>query len=72
MITILRMALGGCMSGWIYNETSIYQLFFVNGSLWNGFNIAILLLRNQKAQCHSEQHPLCLEERCVQARTLRF
>jgi MFS family permease len=56
MMTILGMALGGWMSGWIYDVTGSYQLAFVNGILWNGFNIAILLLillRSRKAQRHS-------------------
>jgi cyanate permease len=38
------MALGGWMSGWIYDVTGSYQLAFVNGLVWNGLNIAILLL----------------------------
>jgi MFS family permease len=44
MMTILGMALGGWMSGWIYDVTGSYQLAFVNGIVWNGLNIAILLL----------------------------
>lgn len=53
MMTILGMALGGWMSGWIYDVTGNYQLAFVNGILWNGLNIAILLLlllRSRTAQ----------------------
>ncbi len=44
MMTILGMALGGWMSGWIYDATGSYQLAFINGILWNGLNIAILLM----------------------------
>ena len=44
MMTILGMALGGWMSGWIYEVSGSYQLAFVNGIVWNGLNIAILLL----------------------------
>jgi len=44
MMTILGMALGGWMSGWIYEVSGSYQLAFVNGILWNGLNIVILLL----------------------------
>ncbi|WP_210092245.1 MFS transporter [Ruegeria sp. HKCCSP346] len=44
MMTILGMALGGWMSGWIYDLTGSYQLAFVNGILWNGLNIAIVLM----------------------------
>ncbi|WP_170475481.1 MFS transporter [Ruegeria arenilitoris] len=43
MMTIMGMALGGWMSGWIYDLTGNYQLAFINGILWNGLNIAILL-----------------------------
>lgn len=43
MTTILGMALGGWMSGWIYDASGSYQLAFVNGILWNGLNIAIML-----------------------------
>lgn len=44
MATILGMALGGWMSGWIYDLTGSYQLAFINGIVWNGLNIAIMLL----------------------------
>ncbi len=44
MMTILGMALGGWMSGWIYDVTGNYQLAFINGIIWNGMNIAILLM----------------------------
>lgn len=44
MMTILGMALGGWMSGWIYDVTGNYQLAFINGIMWNGLNILILLL----------------------------
>ncbi|WP_050930173.1 MFS transporter [Aestuariivita boseongensis] len=43
MMTILGMALGGWMSGWIYDVSGSYQMAFVNGILWNGLNIAIML-----------------------------
>ena len=38
------MALGGWMSGWIYEITSSYQMAFINGILWNTVNIAIVLI----------------------------
>ncbi|NIR97469.1 MAG: MFS transporter, partial [Gammaproteobacteria bacterium] len=44
MMTILGMALGGWLSGWIYDQTGSYQLAFINGILWNGMNIAIMLM----------------------------
>ena len=42
VFTILGMALGGWMSGWIYDVTGSYQMAFWNGILWNGLNIAIM------------------------------
>ena len=44
MATLLGMALGGWMSGAIYDLTGSYTLAFVNGIVWNGLNIAIVLL----------------------------
>ena len=41
MTTILGMALGGWMSGWIYVETGSYELAFINGIVWNLLNMAI-------------------------------
>lgn len=43
MATILGMALGGWMSGQIYVWTGSYEWAFINGIIWNGFNIAIML-----------------------------
>ena len=43
MTTILGMALGGWMSGWIYDVSGSYFLAFVNGIAWNGLNITIIL-----------------------------
>ena len=43
MATIFGMALGGWMSGWIYDVTGSYQMAFWNGIAWNGLNIAIML-----------------------------
>lgn len=53
MMTILGMALGGWMSGWIYDVTGTYWMAFVNGIIWNGLNIAIivmLLMRTRRGQ----------------------
>lgn len=44
MATILGMALGGWMSGWIYDVTGNYQMAFWNGIVWNVLNIAIILV----------------------------
>ena len=43
MATIVGMALGGWMSGWIYDLTGNYQWAFLNGIAWNLLNIAIVL-----------------------------
>jgi MFS family permease len=42
MATILGMALGGWMSGAIYDWTGSYTLAFVNGIVWNALNIAVI------------------------------
>ena len=44
MSTIMGMALGGWMSGWIYDVTGSYQMAFVNGIVWNFLNIGIMVL----------------------------
>jgi len=44
MSTTLGMALGGWMSGWIYDLTGSYAAAFLNGIAWNLLNIAIMVL----------------------------
>jgi cyanate permease len=44
MSTIAGMALGGWMSGWIYDLTGSYQMAFLNGIAWNALNIGIIAL----------------------------
>jgi MFS family permease len=51
MATILGMALGGWMSGWIYDATGSYHMAFLNGIGWNLLNMAIagsILLRSRQ------------------------
>lgn len=43
MSTILGMALGGWMSGLIYDLTGSYQAAFLNGIAWNFLNMAIMV-----------------------------
>lgn len=44
MSTILGMALGGWMSGWIYDLTGSYQAAFLNGIGWNFLNLGVIAL----------------------------
>ncbi len=44
MATIIGMAIGGWMSGWIYDISGSYQMAFLNGIAWNFLNIGIVLL----------------------------
>ncbi|TWG95465.1 sugar phosphate permease [Mesorhizobium sp. J18] len=44
MATIAGMALGGWLSGWIYDLTGSYQAAFINGIAWNLLNIAAMIL----------------------------
>jgi MFS family permease len=43
LATIIGMAVGGWMSGAIYDLTGSYQAAFVNGIAWNVLNLAIAL-----------------------------
>ncbi|MDG4647255.1 MFS transporter [Roseibacterium sp. SDUM158017] len=44
MATIVGMALGGWMSGWIYDVTGSYAWAFLNGIAFNAVNVAIMLM----------------------------
>jgi MFS family permease len=43
MATLFGMALGGSMSGVIFDHTGSYQLAFLNGLIWNMVNATIVL-----------------------------
>ncbi len=43
MATLFGMALGGWMSGWIFDLTGSYRLAFANGVAWNLLNVLIAL-----------------------------
>jgi len=43
LATLLGMALGGWMSGAIFDFTGTYRAAFLNGLLWNLLNVAIVL-----------------------------
>ena len=42
MATLLGMALGGWMSGWVFDMTGSYDAAFVNGIGWNLLNLSIV------------------------------
>ena len=42
MLTVVGMALGVWISGWIYDLTGSYQAAFVNGIAWNMLNMLIM------------------------------
>ena len=44
MATIAGMALGGWMSGWIYDLTGSYAAAFLNGIAWNILNVTTMSL----------------------------
>ena len=59
MATVFGMALGGWLSGVIYDWTGSYQVAFVNGILWNLLNLAIavaLLRRRGTPAAHAHAH----------------
>lgn len=50
MATIVGMALGGWMSGWIYDLTGSYTAAFANGIAWNLLNILVMALLLQRGR----------------------
>jgi MFS family permease len=60
MMTLLGMALGGWMSGVIFDITGSYSAAFANGVVWNGLNLLIaifLLFRSSLIAPHSATAP---------------
>ncbi|MFT4962558.1 MAG: MFS family permease [Paracoccaceae bacterium] len=55
MMTILGMALGGWMSGWIYDFTGSYQAAFLNGIVWNAIPIAVMLMLVMRTRSKSSR-----------------
>jgi MFS family permease len=52
MCTLFGMALGGWMSGWIFDVTGSYQAAFVNGIGWNLLNLGVVLLLMMRLRRH--------------------
>lgn len=55
MMTLVGMAFGGWVSGWIYDVTGSYRAAFLNGIGWNLLNVSIMSLilfrsRDRRAQ----------------------
>lgn len=50
MATILGMAIGGWMSGWIYDLTGSYAAAFLNGMAWNLLNVVVMLFVMRSAR----------------------
>ena len=42
MATLVGMALGGWMSGWVFDMTGSYRAAFINGMAWNLLNLSIV------------------------------
>ena len=60
MFTLLGMALGGWMSGKVFDLTGSYQAAFINGIAWNLLNGGIagwLLWRSTRAQPPQSPEP---------------
>jgi cyanate permease len=48
--TLVGMALGGWLSGVIFDLTGSYQLAFMNGIAWNALNVMIVLFLKWKGR----------------------
>jgi MFS family permease len=57
MATIFGMALGGWMSGWIYDVTGSYDMAFYNGIAWNFLNMAIAAFLLMRLRGNTRQIP---------------
>jgi len=53
MMTLLGMALGGWMSGIIFDATGSYRAAFANGVVWNGGNLLIALFLLTRARINA-------------------
>lgn len=53
MATLIGMALGGWMSGWIFDLTGSYRAAFLNGMAWNLLNLSIVGWLFWRVRCQS-------------------
>ena len=58
MATLFGMALGGWMSGKVFDLTGSYHAAFVNGLGWNGVNLTIALLLLSRVRREHRRRPL--------------
>jgi MFS family permease len=56
MMTLLGMALGGWMSGAIFDLTGSYRAAFANGVAWNALNLAIAMFLLTRGRDRSVLH----------------
>ena len=57
MASIFGMALGGWLSGWIYDATGSYRAAFVNGIAWNLAHIALAAILLRRGSAGSPPRP---------------
>ena len=50
MMTVVGMALGGWMSGWIYDVSGSYRAAFLNGIAWNCLTILVMTMLLMRAR----------------------
>jgi len=59
MFTLFGMALGGWMSGKVFDLTGSYHAAFINGALWNALNLSVaLFLFFRLRRGHGPRQPL--------------
>jgi MFS family permease len=54
MATLVGMALGGWLSGKIFDVTGSYHAAFINGIAWNALNFGIVLWLYKRYQAHQD------------------
>jgi MFS family permease len=57
MATMMGMALGGWMSGKIFDWTGSYQAAFINGIVWNILNLIIVVYLYRRSRTSTLQRP---------------